>query len=72
MHPHSDWYGRQILLIDERTPARVAFITRLGVGLIPDQHTVLQEGDLIHVMVDDKDIAKVEMILANSPDGERQ
>jgi trk system potassium uptake protein TrkA len=72
MHPHSDWYGRQILLIDELTPARVAFITRLGVGLIPDQHTVLQEGDLIHVMVGDEDIAKTETILANSPDGERQ
>jgi trk system potassium uptake protein TrkA len=72
MHPHSDWYGRQILLIDELTPARVAFITRLGVGLIPDHHTVLQEGDLIHVMVGDEDIAQTETILANSPDGERQ
>ena len=72
MHPHNDWYGRQILLIDELTPARVAFITRLGVGLIPDEHTVLQQGDLIHVMVSDEDIAKTEEILANSPDGERQ
>ena len=72
MHPHNDWYGRQILLIDELTPARVAFITRLGVGLIPDEHTVLQQGDLIHVMVGDEDIAKTEEILANSPDGERQ
>jgi trk system potassium uptake protein TrkA len=32
----------------------------------------LQEGDLIHVMVGDEDIAKTEAILANSPDGERQ
>ena len=72
MHPHNDRYGRQILLIDELTPARVAFITRLGVGLIPDEHTVLQQGDLIHVMVGDEDIAKTEEILANSPDGERQ
>jgi len=68
----ANWYVRQILLIDDFTPARVAFITRLGVGLIPDQHTVLQEGDLIHVMVSDEDIAKTETILASSPDGERQ
>ena len=71
MHPHSGWYGRAILLIDELTPARVAFVTRLGVGIIPDEHTVLQEGDLIHVMVAEADTARVEAILAQSPEGER-
>ncbi|CAB4775630.1 unannotated protein [freshwater metagenome] len=72
MHPHNDWYGRSILLIDQLTAARVAFVTRLGVGMIPDVHTVLQQGDLIHVMVADEDIARVESILASSPEGERQ
>jgi trk system potassium uptake protein TrkA len=72
IHPHSQWYGRPILLIDELTPARVAFITRLGEGLIPDAHTVLQQGDLIHVMVSDTDVARTEEILASSPEGERQ
>jgi trk system potassium uptake protein TrkA len=72
MHPHADWYGRPILLIDALTPARVAFITRLGEGLIPNEHTVLQQGDLIHVMVSDTDVARTEEILASSPEGERQ
>jgi trk system potassium uptake protein TrkA len=72
MHPHSQWYGRPILLIDALTPARVAFITRLGEGLIPDEHTVLQQGDLIHVMVSDADVSRTEEILASSPEGERQ
>jgi trk system potassium uptake protein TrkA len=54
-------------VIEEATGTRVAFITRLGEGLIPDTHTVLQEGDLIHVTVRDEDIAKVEIILARSP-----
>lgn len=71
MHPQAAWYGRPILLIDELTPARVAFITRLGDALIPDEHTVLQHGDLIHVMVSNSDVAKVEEILASSPEGER-
>jgi len=71
MHPHNDWYGRPILLIDTLTPARVAFITRLGEGLIPDEHTVLQQGYLIHVMVSDADVARTEVILASSPEGER-
>jgi len=71
MHPHNDWYGRQILLIEQLTPARVAFITRLGVGMLPDQHTVLQQGDLVHVMVADEDISRVEAILNASPESER-
>jgi trk system potassium uptake protein TrkA len=53
------------------TPGRVAFITRLGEGLIPDEHTVLQQGDLVHVMVSDNDVARTEEILASSPEGER-
>ena len=72
MHPHNDWYGRPILLIDTLTPARVAFITRLGEGLVPDEHTVLQQGDLIHVMVSEADVARTEEILGSSPEGERR
>jgi len=71
IHPHQDWYGRQILLIDQLTKARVALITRLGVGMVPDHHTVLQAGDLVHVMVADIDISEVETILGASPESER-
>ena len=68
MHPHKDWFGSPIADLEEATGTRVAFITRLGEGLIPDTHTVFQEGDLIHVTVRDEDIAKVEEILARSPE----
>jgi trk system potassium uptake protein TrkA len=68
MHPHKDWFGSPIADLEETTGTRVAFITRLGEGLIPDTHTVLQEGDLVHVTVRDEDIAKVEEILARSPE----
>jgi trk system potassium uptake protein TrkA len=68
MHPHKSWYGKAALLIDQITPARVAFITRLGEALIPNEHTVLQEGDLLHVMVLDSDMATTEKSLSHSPD----
>jgi trk system potassium uptake protein TrkA len=68
MHPHKDWFGMGITDLEEATGARVAFITRLGEGLIPDPHTVLQEGDLLHVTVRDESINKVEAILARSPE----
>jgi trk system potassium uptake protein len=68
MHPHKDWFGMAITEIEEATGARVAFITRLGDGLIPDPHCVLQEGDLLHVTVRDEEIDRVEEILARSPE----
>ncbi|MEJ6607784.1 MAG: TrkA family potassium uptake protein [Candidatus Planktophila sp.] len=69
MHPHRAWFGMSITDLEVATGARVAFITRLGEGLIPDSHTVLQDGDLLHVTVRDADIANVEAILAQSPEG---
>ena len=68
VHIHSDWYGQPAQLIETSTPAKVAFITRLGEGMIPNEHTVLQEGDLVHVMVAETDLPIVEMALAKSPE----
>ncbi len=68
MHVDSSWYGNPVTRIENITPARVAFITRLGEGLIPDEHTVLQDGDLVHVIVYEKDVAIVEAALAHSPE----
>ncbi|CAB4874866.1 unannotated protein [freshwater metagenome] len=62
------WYGYPIDEIEKHTGARVAFITRLGEGILPDSHIVLQEGDLLHVIVRDEEIAKVELILGKSPE----
>lgn len=67
---HKNWYGEPAKLIEDRTGARVAFITRIGEGLIPTEHTVIQEGDLVHVMVAEKDRAHTDAILAKSPDEE--
>ena len=60
---HQSWLGHPITEVEERTEARVAFLTRLGEAFIPDDHTVLQEGDLLHVMVHDEAIDKVTQAL---------
>jgi trk system potassium uptake protein TrkA len=69
VHLHAGWFGEAAALIEKNTKARLAFITRLGEALIPDEHTVLQEGDLIHVIASDKEISNIEKTLAKSPDG---
>jgi trk system potassium uptake protein TrkA len=68
VHPHLDWFGLPLNHIEKSTKARVAFITRLGEALIPDEHTVFQEGDLLHVMVLDEDLDLVEKTLSLPPE----
>lgn len=69
VHLQADWYGEAVTLIEKNTNARVAFLTRLGEALIPDEHTVLQEGDLVHLIATEKEIINIEKTLALSPDG---
>ena len=68
VHPHIDWFGHPISEIESSTGARVAFLTRLGEGFIPEANTVLQDGDLIHMAILDSTLASVEKTLAESPE----
>jgi len=68
VHAHEAWFGEPITLIEEATKARVAFITRLGEAMVPTVNTVLQDGDLIHLMVPSKEIKNVELALSKSPE----
>lgn len=68
VHPHVDWFGLPIKEIEKAATLRVAFLTRLGEGLIPDEGTVLQDGDLIHVMLRDDELKNVEEVLGRSPE----
>ena len=62
---HESWYGQSITELELRSKARVAFLTRLGDAFIPDSHTVLQEGDLVHVIAHDEDIDDVTSALSS-------
>ena len=64
MPAHASWYGHAISDMETATGARVAFVSRLGSGLIPEADSVLQDGDLVHVLVANEDVSRVETILA--------
>ena len=69
VHLHSGWYGHPASLIESTTGARIALITRLGKGMLIDEHTVIQEGDLVHLMMNEKNLANIEKTLAAPPAG---
>jgi len=46
---------------------RVGFLTRFGDAMLVTSSTVLQDGDLLHVLAERGDVGRVEQVLANSP-----
>ena len=70
VHASSAWVGHKISKLQEETGVRVAFLTRLGEAMLPTSQTVLQEGDLVHVMMRTDDVEKVETAFAEGPEGE--
>jgi len=53
VHIDPSWIGRRVPEIEAVSGARVAFLTRFGEGVLPHSDTVLQEGDLVHIIVAD-------------------
>ncbi|UUU25441.1 potassium channel family protein [Streptomyces sp. DSM 40750] len=70
VHASPAWVGHKISKMQEETGVRVAFLTRLGEAMLPSSQTVLQEGDLVHVMMRTDDVEKVEAFFAEGPDEE--
>src|SRR3954468_17926155 len=63
VHLDDAWIGERISAIEEACGARVTFLTRYGEGLLPGEDTVLQDGDLVHVVMVDSDADAVEAAL---------
>jgi trk system potassium uptake protein len=53
------WIGEPIKLAEMSAGARVAYIDRLGEAVVPQIGTVLQEGDVVHVIARESDLDRV-------------
>ena len=67
VHVDLAWVSRRMADLEAASGCRVAYLTRLGEGVIPGPDTVYQEGDLVHVMLLEADAARVESVLATAP-----
>ncbi|CAA9339894.1 MAG: TrkA-like protein [uncultured Frankineae bacterium] len=61
------WVGQRVTRMEEEAGMRVAFLTRLGEGLVPHRDSVVQEGDLVHVSVEWDRMPEVERLLDAGP-----
>ncbi|HVN11479.1 MAG TPA: TrkA family potassium uptake protein [Kineosporiaceae bacterium] len=64
---HLGWVGRRMAALEEPSGGRVAFLTRLGEGLVPGPDTVYQEGDLVHMVVREDQLERAEAVLTVPP-----
>lgn len=65
---HTDWIGLRVDEVVRGSAARVAFLTRYGQAMLPDEYTVLQEGDLLHVLCHPEDKSSLHAIASNPPE----
>ncbi len=60
------WLGEKVTALEESTRTRIAFISRLGEAMIPTPSTVLQEGDVLHVITEERDLEGIAGAFARS------
>jgi trk system potassium uptake protein TrkA len=53
------WIGEQVKALEANTACRISFIDRLGQAFVPESGTVLQEGDVLHIVVRESDLDRV-------------
>jgi trk system potassium uptake protein TrkA len=65
--PH--WIGEQVKAVEASTMTRIAFIDRFGQAFVPDNGTVLQEGDVIHALVREDEMGRITAAFAGQAGG---
>jgi trk system potassium uptake protein len=68
VHVDQAWVGHRLSEIESAAGVRVAFVTRFGEGVLPGDDTVFQEGDLLNVIVRDKDAEAATSTLGKVPE----
>ena len=54
-----DWIGEPVKVLEATAGARIAYIDRLGAAIVPLATTVLQEGDVVHVIALESDMERI-------------
>lgn len=67
VHIGENWYGHRAQELAHATSSRLAFLTRYGTAFLPDDKTVIQDGDLVHLLFTPDRRDEVEIICEKGP-----
>jgi len=62
------WVGRKSVTFQTQTNARIAWIDRLGEGVLSTRETVIQEGDTLHLVMREETAADVYKVIDRGPE----
>jgi len=64
------WVGQRTVKFQEQSRSRIAWIDRLGEGMLPKRDTVIQEGDLLHLVMREENAGRVYSVLSDGPEAD--
>ncbi len=67
--PHEGWIGHLVTDFEAATGSRVALVTRFGIGELPTSSTMVQDGDALHVLVNDAHAPVLREVAERAPEG---
>ena len=62
------WVGHQTIDLQVQSRSRIAWIDRLGEGMLPTRDTVIQEGDLLHLVMREENAAHAYSVIERGPE----
>lgn len=62
------WVGQRTIHFQEQSRSRIAWIDRLGEGMLPTRESVIQEGDLLHLVMREENAAHAYGVIENGPE----
>jgi len=62
------WVGQRTIDFQMQTQCRIAWIDRLGEGMLPNRESVIQEGDLIHLVMREENAARAYKVIQSGPE----
>ena len=65
------WVGCHTLSFQEQSGSRIAWIDRLGEGVLPSRSSVLQEGDVLHLVMREETADRALAVFARGPEADR-
>jgi trk system potassium uptake protein TrkA len=61
------WIGQRTVHFQEQSRCRIAWIDRLGEGVLPLRDSVIQEGDLLHIVMREENAQHAYQVFDNGP-----
>src|SRR4051812_25158414 len=65
--PHEGWVGKMLTAFEEATGTRAALLTRFGTGQLPVASTIIQSGDILHMLTTDEHRLALHKVAASAP-----